>query len=295
MEPRLVFKSQNQLRTGFYLAVFLFFCFRLVTGGGISHFADAPLVFPDNDLAYWLWFGAGIPQFLTSNQIVARLFDLFIPAIAITIALKPSVRLLTVLFSSWLFLFIITFNGYAGHHYHGLIPVWIASIAFCFHSKSNFKIAFNAARYYLLFVFVSAALWKIGRGSVFAEHHFAEILKAENISFLMEQTETVRAAFIRYCITNTSFSHGLFIGLSFFEFVFILGFLSHYFDRFLFALVLLFVLANWWLMGMTTIEILPATLLLLVERQRSNELSKRSFFEQPFYLIFSLFALKALL
>src|SRR5690606_616923 len=106
-----------------------------------------------------------IPQWLVSDDLMAFGFSaLLVLSALLSFLFKDSVafpRLFFLLYP----LYFLTFNLFAGHHYHA-VGIMIISTPFIFRDSRRFAYFFRAARYYFLFMMVSAALWKLGRGSL---------------------------------------------------------------------------------------------------------------------------------
>ena len=85
------------------------------------------------------------------------------------------------------------------------------SVAFWFRSGERFERIWQAARYYFLFIFCSAALWKISRGTVFINDQMANILKAEHAQYLFQHAATMQSSLLRYLIVHVTISHFLLI------------------------------------------------------------------------------------
>jgi hypothetical protein len=257
-----------------FTVVLLLFLFRLFNKVLFSQIGDMPFLFEEKEVVYRLFFKSGIPQFILSHHLVAAICDacLFAFPTAVLISGKRIFAILTSLICA---IYFLTFNIVTGHHYHGLVGVLVIVIPFWWEDQKKFSLAWQGARYYLLYIFASAALWKILRGSVFYEEQLSNILKQQQLSLLFwDEGETLHGIFIKYLIANHKISHVVLVANVFVQLSFIIGFFTKRFDRVLIFLVFLFVLANYVVMGILSAELLILILTLLEWDKISNTIQK---------------------
>ena len=241
----------------------LLLLFRIFMGGGIHHFVSAPLIYPANDFTYWLFHCLRIPEFITYSKITAWSFQAaLLICCGICMAFRGN-RWVVVLFIILLFSYLITYNSYAGHHYHGLFGMLIISLPFLTIEPKRFTFLWKAVRIYLIFIFVSAAYWKIFRGAVFDGAHLSEILKSENVLFLMQQPHSLRGEVLSRLISNPDISSVIFKSLVILQLSFAVALFTRKFDLVLLICLVLFVVVNYLLMGMLTVELLVLGLTLV--------------------------------
>ncbi len=133
----------------------------------ISQLESPVLIRVDLDPIYWLLHLSGLANFLTSNYLVAVLFDSLLFISLIAVVLIPQNQWLKIIASVLFTTYVIMLNSYMCWHYHNLVPLVMLLIPFCVRSIQNFGIWFAGIRYAVLFIYGSAALWKLYRGSVF--------------------------------------------------------------------------------------------------------------------------------
>ena len=110
-------------------------------------------------------------------------------------------------------------------------------------------------RYYFLYIFSSAALWKILRGSAFYHDQLSNILKQQQINLLLQNPDGYKAHIAQFLISHTNFSHALLLANVVLQLSFAIGFFTKKFDRFLFWFAILFVVANLFVMGILSMAV----------------------------------------
>jgi len=228
----------------------------------LAQMQHPPFIFEEKEWIYKWYLATSIPQFATSNSIISSLFDISLLVFTVGFLLSKK-RIFAVLFSLVALNYFLTFNMVTGHHYHGMVGLLIISVPFWFKSEERFSFSWDAARYYLLYIFSSAALWKILRGSALYHDQLSNILKAQQIDLLLQNPDSFKAHIAQYLIANTGVSHALLIAVVVLQLAFITGFFTRKYDMVLFALSIAFVIANYWVMGIVSFELLILNLTLL--------------------------------
>lgn len=249
----------------FFAGVLILLCFYAYNHILLTQFClngSPSLIFPSIDNGYWLVLATGVFHFFTSNLLAAVSFDFLFFLLPILILFFPAKRWLNIVFFIITFLYAIFINTIAAHHFHLFIAMVLLSFAFCFRDY-RFENIWCAIRYYTLFIFVSAALWKLFRGSIVAPNQMLNILHAQHAQFLYEQPETVHAKFIRWLITHSTFTSLLIYFAVVLQIGFIIGFFTNKKDVFLLVMLFGFVAINYCVMQIFPPEIFLLALTLL--------------------------------
>lgn len=235
-----------------------FFCQALLPQLG----TNVPILFQEKEIFYKLYLNTGITQYIVSHYIIAAAFDvcLFFSAVFFIILRD---RIFAVAFLVLSTIYFLSFNIITGHHYHSLIGVLVMIIPFLSKSEKRFGFLWEAARYYMLYVFASAALWKIMRGSVFHTEQLSSILMAQQLDLLLQNPDTLRADIASYFISHPQVSHILLMINIAVQLAFLIGFFTKKWDAFLFWLAIVFVVANYCIMGIISTDLLILNLTLL--------------------------------
>jgi hypothetical protein len=250
------FEKEIKLKAGFVFGfALLILYYRFISASILSAMSQPPFIFEENEVVYKYFLLSGIPQFLTSGSLVPALFDVCWYALPILFLLTMQ-RVYAILFTLVTTIYFLTYNIAAAHHYHGLVGVLVISIPFWSKKEERFHFLWEAARYYWLYVFASAALWKILRGSVFYTEQLSNVLKSQQINLLLQHPDNFKAHIAQYLIANPSVAHIVLIVNVFIQLSFAIGFFTKKFDGYLFWLAIIFSIANYYVMGIVSFELL---------------------------------------
>ena len=263
MLPSKSFEREFQIKAYFVFGVAMYICFyHLISNAMLAQMQQPPFIFSETEFVYKWYLATGVPQFITAHGILASVFDISLLVSTVGFLLSKK-RIFAILFTFAALNYFLTYNMVTGHHYHGLVGLLVISMPFWFKSEQRFNFSWEAVRYYLLYIFSSAALWKIMRGSVFYHNQLSDILKAQQIDLLLQNPDNYKAHIAQYLIAHSDLTHALLIATVILQLVFIVGFFTRKFDMVLFALSIAFVIANYFVMGIVSFELLILNLTLL--------------------------------
>lgn len=245
-----------------YTVVILIFTIRFFSHALLSQMGKPHVFAHQSDLIYRTLCIIQIPQFLTAHTYTAFIFDVSLFALPIMFLLTRK-NYWAVAFSIVAVVYFLTYNIITGHHYHGLIGLLVISIPFWWSRGEKFELTWQGARYYFLYIFASAACWKIMRGSVFYHEQMSNILKAQHLDLLLQHPQSFQAQLIQYLIAHPLVSHSLLLVNVAVQLSFSVGFFTKRFDTFLFALAVIFCVANYFVMSIISAELLILGLTLL--------------------------------
>lgn len=214
------------------------------------------------NVIYHLFIKTGIPVLILSSHTISVLFDLCLFGLPV-LFLFTQRNVFAVVFTSVAVIYFLVFNMVTAHFYHGFFAVIIISVPFWSKNEIRFKLLWEGARYYLLYVFASAALWKILRGSVFYQQQLSNILKHQQLDLLLQQPQSYLAHWVQYLITHPEITHLVLVANVVVQLCFLVGFFTKKFDSLLFVLSIIFCAANYFVMGITSTELLVLNLTLL--------------------------------
>jgi hypothetical protein len=129
-------------------------------------------------------------------------------------------------------------------HHEPFILFFLLALVFTTNRPDRFYLLLTGCRYYFLYIFVSAALWKIGRGAIFNGEEMSRILLLHDADLLIGSCTSLSCRFYGWLIARPSISQTLYVASVLLEASFILGFFTRRRDRLLIALAVLFVLAD---------------------------------------------------
>ena len=225
----------------------------------VSQIGLTPILYQEIDPSYWLLMILRIPQIIAGNKIIAILFDVVLLLSAGISFIKPSQVWSVRVFYAFYFLYFMLFNLLVGHHYAN-VGILVVGFPFMFKYNSKFALLLACSRYYFLFVFTSAALWKIWRGSLFHTGQLISILQGKNSMSVINSDSSPIAQIVFFTGTHQGLALAIWILLGVLELSFLIGFFSYRYDGVLMINYLLFVAGGFLFVGIFNIE----NLLLLI-------------------------------
>lgn len=241
---------------GFFLFALFILCYRYYSHSMLHQLGDPVLIYPRQDRWYWLLHLLNIPKTLT-QPIPSIFFDSTIFLSTLLCLFFPKKHIFCIVFTLLLMIYFMCFNSFYAHHYHNLIPVIAVSFSFWGKSLATNQILFQASRYYSLYAFGSAAVWKLIRGAIFKMDHLVSILKLEHGSYIIQNASTYnwRVALYQYLFENPLLGQFLFIGLFLMQGSFLVGFFTRRYDFLFIKILIVFLISNFLLMRMVSYEI----------------------------------------
>lgn len=256
MHSSEIFEKELRLKASFVFGfALLVLYYRFISASILSAMSQPPFIFEENEVAYKCFLISGIPQFITSGTLVPALFDVCWYALPILFLLTTE-RIYAILFSTVTLIYFLTYNVATAHHYHGLAGLLIITVPFWTKKEESFRFLWEAARYYWLYIFASAALWKIFRSSLFYIDQLPNILKSQQINLLLQHPDTFKAHVVQHLIANPSTAHLVLIVAVLLQLSFLIGFFTRKFDNYLFWLAIIFSIGNYYIMGIASFELM---------------------------------------
>ncbi len=247
----------------FYYAVFLSFYFdeRLLS-------QYQPILFNYNrDLTELALIATGLPRWLISHPLALTAADalaFLLPAALLFVTIRKG-RYITALggaFVCFLALYFLLADIFWQVHHEPFILYLLLAFAFVTNREDRFYKLLEGCRYYFLYIFVSAAIWKIARGAVFNGQEMSRILLLHHTDLLTSHSDLLTShsdpltspctlfscRVYTWLINHPYCSYWLYLGGALLEASFVIGFFTRRWDRLLIILVLVFVIADLLLM-----------------------------------------------
>jgi hypothetical protein len=238
--------NKNQVRILLSILLLEYSVF-IISGTSYSFLTDAVLKTPGFDFVYWIINLTKIPSLIISNKIIAIFLDFITVFILLYSIIKPNslffFRLLFLLF----LLFYISFNTFHTHH-NIQIGFAIVLLPFIFKKVTNFLIAWDFLRYYLLFFYFSAGFYKIIWGGCLDIGLMAYLLKNQHSIYFYFTSDGLRQKIINYFLQHVYLSWILYLMATALELFSAVGFFSKKYDKTIFIFLVFFQLANWYFM-----------------------------------------------
>jgi len=146
----------------------------------------------------------------------------------------------TVVFSGWLLLADIFWQV----HLEPFILYFLLSLVFWTNSPERWYWLLRGCRYYFLYIFFSAAVWKLARGAVFAPFEMSRILLRQHADLLSGVCDGWQCRAIVDLIGHPGLSWSIYVLGVLVELAFAVGFFTRRWDRLLLGLAVLFVAAD---------------------------------------------------
>ena len=221
------------------------------------------------DNTYWLFCILRIPQFVIQHAIL--LDGLLIILFATSVYTKNK-WLFRILFIT-VIIHVITFNVYAGVHTKSCVFLPLILLPFCF--PKNEELLKDGLRYYLLFVFVSAAMYKIANGGLFHTHQFVHILENQHTDLAILHPTHFTYIISIWLIKHPVIADCLWYLFTLLEFNFIVGFFTKKQDTILAFILILIIVNTYILMRISLFDFL-LFLPLLINTQTTSYANKQN-------------------
>ncbi len=219
------------------------------------------------DAVTWVFMQTGLHQWLLNNTAGCMLFDvLFYSAPALYFfhyRYKPYTAYISaiwMLLINWAYVQCYTLypsNSIEGHTAWLLFP-----LVFMAKKEETFEVLFEGLRYFFLFFFASAALWKIRQGGVFNHLEMSGVLLYQHKQLLTSSPNYWQSKLIMWLVRNPWPAYLLYISTTLIELFFAVGFFTKKLDRLLVGLFILFLIMDHLVMRIPYYEVLPLLLTL---------------------------------
>jgi hypothetical protein len=204
--------------------------------------------YPSSDNFYWFYFFSGIPYLISKSFLLSLFLDVLLLSIPIILIFYYN-RILSILMTLNLINYFVYFNSYAFHHFHDLISLIFLSIWIIFYKSDLKNEIWDLIRYYFLFSFSSAGIWKLFREAIFSETHFAQIIKNQHAEEIIYNSDSFHASLSNFILKFPEIGHFIFIVATIIELLFLIGFFTKKMDHYLLLLFLIFCILNYFIMG----------------------------------------------
>ncbi len=219
------------------------------------------------DFITWLFMQTGVHNWPLNNSAGCMLFDvLFYSAPLLFFILDKklnrfaSVVAIIMLIINWIY--VQCYTLYPSNSIEGHIAWLLFPIVFIPKKEKTFQLLFEGLRYFFLFFFASAGIWKIAQGGLFHTDEMSGVLLYQHKELLTNSPGYWQSNFILYLIQHTFFSYFLYLSSALLELGFIAGFFTKKFDRYLIAAFIIFLLLDQLIMRITYYEVIPFILTL---------------------------------
>jgi hypothetical protein len=233
----------------YYTLFLLFFGVRVYNGLTLVQLQHPSIFIPRQDPLLWLWQFLEMPALMTGN--LALGFDLLLLVLAFAAWFlaykKKQNQVLTTLFLLVLWSYILSVFAYPSLSVRKYLGLSIIPVLFLL-KPSRQHFFWELLRYYVLFIFSSSALWKLGRGSVLHSGQMQAIIEGQVAANMVHFPNAWYTKVGVWLLSNPSLLDPLFIGATIMQLTFLIGFLTKRYDRTLAILLVVFIICDYWIM-----------------------------------------------
>jgi hypothetical protein len=206
----------------------------------LVHQLQSPvLIFPYVDLTYWLFHILNIPSIITGNYLLSCCFDCALFASCILSFLFPQKRILVTLFFLLFFIYFIIYNSFGNFHTHSKVGILLMTLPFMFPPNKMFLFIWEAMRYFALFIYADAFLWKLFRAHFFEKDHGAHIIKKNFVAYMYYHPQGSFTHIYAWLLAHPGLIHGIFLTGFILEGLFLVGFFTKRYDKILLVISIL--------------------------------------------------------
>ena len=233
------------------------------------------------DMVTWLIMKTGLHNWLIDNSCGWMLLDVVFYAVPLLywVTYKKSKKLgivvaVAMLLVNWIYIECYTLyptNSIESFTGWLLFPFLLLTT-----SLNGFYYVLNAIRYFFLFFFISAAVWKIVQHGFFNVHEMSGILLYQHKDYLAS-SQNWYTSFIYWLVDRPKVSYVLYLVATLFELSFIIGFFTKKYDRYLIILFLLFLLMDVLVMRIPYWEVAPYLLTLIFSNYKQPTFNRDHF------------------
>jgi hypothetical protein len=223
------------------------------------------------DIFSWVLMTTGIHQWLLNNKGSWVLWDAFFYTAPILFYLVyrklnafTKYAAIAMLLINWLY--VQCYVLYPTNSIEGHIAWLLFPIVFIPSNEKTFDLLFGGLRYFFLFFFVSAGIWKLAQGGFFYTNQMSNILLLQHKELLLTTPQHWYAKCISFLIANPVFGYLLYLGAAIAELIFAVGFFTKRFDKWLMLTFVMFLIFDHFIMRIPYYEVLPLLLTLLFSK-----------------------------
>ncbi|MEM6724844.1 MAG: hypothetical protein AAF598_12445 [Bacteroidota bacterium] len=237
--------------------------YRFLSHSLLSQLEEPVLKDPYVDITYWIFHLAHIPELITGSFWLSLGFDLALITFAVMSCYAHRKTIWPILFGIFYLTYMITYNSFSCHHTHCMAGIVLISIPFWFKDNKAFSLLWEGVRFYTLFIYSTAFLWKLFRGSLFHAEQGFSIMLNESTSYLLLEPKTWRSRLYWNIIEDPNFAHQLIIAGALVQGVFLIGFFTRKLDWLWVILPIIFQSMTYLLFHVMIYELLILSLVFL--------------------------------
>jgi hypothetical protein len=254
---------------GYFLVLLIY---RYYSSSFLIFAVGQPVKGPDLDYAFWLSHLTGFPHFIIQHYWASLFIDsgVVIFALACFFSNKHRAVFCTLLL---LFFFVqrMTLESYACTHSKSMSTVFIALLPFCFKKDVTFSLVAEFSRYFLIYVLVASAFYKFYNGGLSDPSNFATVLVNQHSDLAILNPSHICYKVASFLIARPAVAGTSYVLLFLIQAIFIIGFFTKKYDRFLFIALFIFAVMTYFIMRIYNLDITILGLYLLLFTSKKTE------------------------
>lgn len=263
-------KHKDQLIKAFCIIFYALMLYKLFNG--MSLYQLQPHIFNTRfDFVSWLFMDTGIHIWLLDNPSGWVILDIvfYIMPLVYILCYKISTKASTVAAVAMLFVNIIyiqCYTLYPANSIESFIAWLLFPLLFMTQTLQGFYLVLNGLRYFILFFFASAGIWKIAQGGIFNLGEMSGILLYQHKEYLISSPTSGFTTFIYWLVEHPKIGYLLYFIATAIELFFITGFFTKRLDKLLILAFFAFIIMDVIIMRIPYFEITPFLLALLFSK-----------------------------
>ena len=255
------YQQQKQVIVLYLAITILLFADRYINGMLLTQVQAAFFVAPMNVTTWGLMYSGIHKLFIESKSacIIADCLLILLPVVYAILFFLATVKATIV--CGWAvlifnFVYAQCYTIYPSNSIEGHIGWMLFPVALICHNLINFSFVLHFIRYFFLFFFASAAIWKIRSGGVFNIDEMSGILLYQHTPFLVTSPESFFSKVYYWMVQHPLAGYVFYLSATMLELFFITGFFTLKLDRWLLLLLFLFLFADVFIMRIKYFEVL---------------------------------------
>jgi len=256
-------KKDLQYKAAVYYVIIFYTLFFYKLYNGLLLCQMQPLfLFVRDDIFSYLFIQTHLPQWLLLHPQYYIVFDgafYLVPLIFLYVIIWKRralpVAASVMLLINWMY--IQCYTLYPTNSVTLYIAWLIFPVVFLVKDQKLFYLLFQGIRYFFLYFFFSAAIWKIVNGGVFNPLQMSGILLDQHKEMLASTSHWWMKSLIAWLIANSTLSYALYVAVTCMELMFSIGFFTRKYDYLLAGIYIVFLLADHLIMRIPYYETLP--------------------------------------
>ncbi len=228
-----------------------------------------------DDVFSWLLMATALPTWLLNNKNGWMLFDALFytaPLLFYVVYKKlngcTKLAAIALLLINWLY--VQCYVLYPTTSIEGHIAWLLFPIVFIPKQEKTFGLLFSGLRYFFIFFFVSAGIWKLVQGGIYYPQEMSNILLLQHKELLIITPQHWYADFIMWLVAKPTVSYCLYVVAALLELSFVIGFFTKKYDRYFILVFVVFLLCDHFIMRIPYYEVLPLVLTLMFSKNRNS-------------------------